>query len=352
MKLIALIIPLFLCLPNPALAGTLPKEEISADAKWLVHLEAAQFRATKVGSFVVNQMLENKLSRPVAELNAKFKLDIKVDKILDGIKSITIYGTDYQSPQDQSVLLIRASPELEKVFVGFLAGMVLAGTNAPVQITQTQEGSVSFYAAPGTAYLKFDFPFCAVLPGKVIAIGRSREITEKAAKVLAGKAPNLASSKSFIDFGDTREAFFFLGMAEGFNLGNNLPPQAKLLQAADAGRVVLGEDADQLFLRLALRGKTPDVVTQMEQVVQGLIAIGSLSQPKDQDVAHLLNSIKVSTNGNLVNVGVDYPVERAIAQLKQVHDRMLHREGESTSGEGRSGQETQPQVKAENSSTN
>jgi hypothetical protein len=150
-------------------------------------------------------------------------------------------------------------------------------------------------------------------------------VTENAANVLTGKAPNLAAGAAFAEFGDVKEAFFFLGVAQGFNLGNGLPPQAKLFQAADAGRVVLGEEADQIFLHLALRGKNADVVAQMEQVVQGLIAIGSLSQPQDKDVAHLLHSIQVSTNDNVVNVGVDFPVDRAIEQLTQVRDQMIHK---------------------------
>ena len=166
-KRVALILPLFLSLLHPALAGSIPKEEVSADAKWLLHLEASEFRASKVGSFIITEMLEKKLSQPVEELKRNLKLDLDLDKIIGGINSITIYGTDYQSPEDHAVLLVRTSPEIEKILVGFLAGMVLAGTNGPVLVTQTQEGGVSFYAVKDTAY-------CAVLPGKVIAIGRSR----------------------------------------------------------------------------------------------------------------------------------------------------------------------------------
>jgi hypothetical protein len=316
MKSIALIVPLCLSLLHPALAGSIPKEEVSADAKWLLHLEAAQFRASKVGGYIITEILEKQLSRPVEEMKRNLKLDVDLDKILGGINSITIYGTDYQSPQDHAVLLIRTSPEIEKILVGFLAGMALAGTNIPVQVTQTQEGSVSFYAVQNTAY-------CAVLPGKVIAVGRSREITEKAAQVLAGKAPALASGAAFGGFDDVKEAFFFLGVAEGFNAGPGLPPQAKLLQVADAGRVAVGEDSNQVFMSLALRGKTPEAVMQMQQVMQGIIAIGSLSQPQDKDIAQLLQSIKVSASGNIVSVRVDYPVERAIAQLAQARGRML-----------------------------
>ena len=166
-----------------------------------------------------------------------------------------------------------------------------------------------------------------MLPDKVIAIGRSREATENAAQVLAGKAPCLASGAAFGGFGDLKEAFFFVGAAEGFNLGANLPPQAKLLQVAEAARVALGENATEVFLSLALRGKTPDVVRQMQQVVQGLIAVGSLSQPQDNELGRLLRSVKVSSAGNVLNVRVAYPVDQAIEQLTQAREKFLAHNG-------------------------
>ena len=294
MKRIALLLPLFLSLLSPARAGSIPKEEVSADAKWLLHLDAAQFRATKVGGSIITEWVGTSLPVFLGQLKEGLMLDLDAKKIIDGLNSITIYGTDYQSPQDHAVLLIRTSPELQKILVGFLAGMVLAGTNAPAQVTQTVEGSVTFYSIgqPGQAHSgdasARDAAYCAVLPDKVIAIGRSREATEKAAKVLAGKAPCLASGAAFGGFGDLKETFFFVGAAEGFNLGDNLPPQAKLLQVAEAARVALGESDNEVFLSLALRGKTPDVAAQMQKVVQGLIAIGSLSQPQDNDLGRLL----------------------------------------------------------------
>jgi hypothetical protein len=347
MKRITLFLPLFLSLLSPALAGSIPKEEVSADAKWLIHLDAAQFRATKVGSSIITKWVGTSLPVFQGQLKEGLMLDLDAKKIIGGINSITIYGTDYQSPQDHAVLLVGTSPELQKILVGFLAGMVLAGTNAPMQVTQATEGSVTFYSIgqPGQAHSGHppvtqspdgsgssgpspqDAAYCAVLPDKVIAIGRSREATEHAAKVLAGKAPCLASGAAFGGFGDLKEAFFFVGAAEGFNLGANLPPQAKLLQVAEAVRVALGESANQVFLSLALRGKTSDVAAQMQQVVQGLIAVGSLSQPQDNDLGRLLQSIKVSSADNIVDVRVDYPVDKAIEQLTQASEKLLAHHG-------------------------
>ena len=335
MKTPALVLLLSLTLLRTALAADVPKEEVSADAKWLLHLEAAQFRSTRVGAFVTTQMLEKKLAGPVAELNAKFKLAINVEKILDGINSFTLYGTDYQSVQNTSVLLIRANPEIEQVVVGLLAGLALSGTNTPIPVFESHLDNLNFYDIHGVAY-------CAILPGKVIAVGRTRDITANAAQVLTGKAPNLSSSTNFTEFGDPKQPFFFLGVAEGFNFGNGLPPEARLLQAADGGRVTLGEDAGNLFLHLALHGKTPDVVAQMQQVVQGLIAIGALAQPQDKDVARLLHSINVSSDAKLVNISVDYPVSRAIEQLAVLASRVQSNRSAPPSAGGTNAEAPEP----------
>jgi len=98
--------------------------------------------------------------------------------------------------------------------------------------------------------------------------------------------------------------------------------------------VALGESADRLFLSLALRAKTADVVGEMQQVVQGLIAIGSLSQPHDNDLGRLLQSIKVSTADNVVNVRVDYPVDKAIEQLGQAWRDKMERRDKILKGQG------------------
>ena len=122
-----------------------------------------------------------------------------------------------------------------------------------------------------------------------------------------------------------KKTFFFLGVAEGFSADTVLPPQAKLLQLADGGRVVLGENADQLFLDLALKAKTSEVVTQMQQVIQGLIAMASLGKPDDKDIMQLVQSTKVSATDKVVSVNVEYPVEKALQRIDEQKDRMARK---------------------------
>lgn len=214
--------------------------EINGDAKWLLHLDLDRFRASKAGEYVITQLVEPKIQHPLNELKQKMKFDIDPNKILEKINSITIYGTDFKTPKENAVLVIKASDDLQAAFVGVLAGFALAGTNSPMQLTQEQVGNVTLYSAPDKAY-------CAILPGKVVALSASHAAARKAAEVLAGQAETLSVKKTFAEFPEEKSGFFFLASAQGFNEDAALPPQAKVLQMADGGQLALGEDTSSLF---------------------------------------------------------------------------------------------------------
>lgn len=304
-----------------AFAGPVQKTEINADAKWLLHLDADRFRSSKVGDYVITELLEPKVQHPLNDLKEKMKFDLDPNKILEKINSITIYGTDYKTPKENAVLMVKAAPDLQAVLVGALAGWALAGTNAPIHLTQSQVGNVTVYSAEDKGV------HCAILPDKVMAFSASHRAIERAAEVLDGKGKSLASSHKFSEFPEEKMGFFFLASAEGFSEDTALPPQAKLLQMADGGQVALGEDGGLLFLNLALKAKTQEIVTQMQQVIQGLIAMASLGQPEDQDIAQLVKAIKVNATEDVVSVRVEYPADKIIERIgEQVKKKHHHTE--------------------------
>ena len=148
-----------------------------------------------------------------------------------------------------------------------------------------------------------------------MVLSKSREAVEKAEAVLNGKSANLSTGKAFSGFPETPKAFFFLAIAEGFNEDAPLPPQAKVLKMTEGARLILGENAGSLFLNLALKAKSSEVMTQMQQVIQGTVALASLSQPENPDLMQLAQSVKVSGDDKMVTVGVEFPVEKAIRLL-------------------------------------
>jgi hypothetical protein len=323
MKHLAHALTLSLVLISTASADPLRKEHVPADAKWLLHLDLDKFRTTKVGGYFTKEILEKKLAGPKADL----KRDLNFDLDISRISSITAFGTDYQShPDANGVLLIRTDLEVQKALDGAIQKISQDSGGAAEPIKKLPGGTPS--------YSIHDDVFITIRPDKLVLLGKSRQPVEKAEAVLAGKAANLNSGKAFSGFPEMPKAFFFVAIAEAFNEDAPLPPQAKVLKMTDGGRLVLGENAENLFLNLTLKAKSSEVVAQMQQVIQGTVALASLSQSENPELMQLAQSVKVSSDDRMVTVGIEYPVAKAIEKL---NDKA---EGKKNSGDSRSQSKT------------
>jgi hypothetical protein len=311
MKNVAQILALILPLALTSTGSPLQKEQVAADAKWVVHLDVDKLRSTAVGDYVINHVLDAKMGA----LARQFDFDLDWKKV----RSLTAYGSGYQSePSFNGVLLINTELDLQKALDAAIEKTSQENNNKSTPIEKTQEGDV-------TTYSMKDHMFVSFRPGKPVIAGKSLDSIQKAGEVLSGTSANLASTKTFSEFPKVQEPFFFMGAVEAFKLnseladgsheGDALNPKAKILKLADGGRVVLGEDSNQLFLDLSLKAKSAEVVTQMQQVIQGMIALASLSQPDNQDLQQLAQSAKVSSAGNIVTLKLGYPADQAVLLL-------------------------------------
>ena len=283
-------------------ATPLERKLISADAKWLVHLDLDNLRSTEFGKFVTKRLIA------LADSTSSVKMDFSA--IFQKVGSITAYGDQYETgPQSNGVLLIKMDTDTQKILEGFLAAQMLSDKEESIKKTQ-HESSVMYS-------IKDDL-FVSIQPDHQAVLSKSQKQIHKAREVLSGKTPNLSSSKAFAGCPAAPNSFFFLGFAEAFNQKADMPPQAKILQMADGGRLVLGENADKLVLEVILKAKSPEVVKQIQQVVDGMTALISLSKTNNPELQQLINGVKVVTEKNLLLVKIDYPLAQALEKLREV----------------------------------
>lgn len=286
-------------------AAALPKNQIAADAKWLLHLDLQNLRRTQVGEFLEKNVLEK------AAGDLKSKIGIDVAALIQKISHVTAYGTDFEKhPEANGVLLVQMDAEAQKILEGFLAAQLLADSTGTV--TKEQQGAAALYSVHNEMFFSIE-------PSHLAIVGKSAQQIEKARSVLGGKAPSLRGSDAFSDYPPAPDAFFFLAVAEGFNQDHVVPRQAQVLKMTDGGRVVLGERTEKLFLDVALKAKTSEVSEQIQQVLEGIRAMVSLGQADNQDLQDLVRSIKVSTKNKIVTVSAEFPVAPL---LKKVSDQV------------------------------
>lgn len=281
-------------------AGPLDKSNVAKDAKWLLHLDFDAFRQTKLGSYLTDKVLQPKLEE--AENSKKLNLSIN----FKNISSVTAYGPTF-AKEGEGVLLLNSTADVKKDLDTIVGMATLAGNNA---VTMSQ-------AEPYPVYTFNNNLFLAPGSGSTFLIAKSREQIENARQVLLGKSDSLAGSKSFSDFPGAPGTFFFLGMAEGFNENLPIPPQAQVLKETTGGRLVLGEQGENIFANLVFKGKDAESTTKIQQVLQGLVALVSLTQAENKDLVEIAGKTKISSESRNVIVELQLPIQKAIQKINE-----------------------------------
>lgn len=306
MKTLLLTLAGTLAVAGTALAGPLQKEHIAADAKWLLHLDVDSMLQTGLGQWFAKAILDQELAKPTRELKDKFSIDFDWRQI----HSLTAYGTQIKPKGEPSgVLLIEGfdfGKALDAVIERFDAASP-GGADRPLQKTQEEKGAV--YALKNQAY-------GVALPGNRFLVGRPQDEVRKARDVMRGTAPNLGSSKTAVAVPDTAKSGFLVGSVHGLEQVS-LPPQAQGLKNVDGAQLVLGEKAENVFLRLALNTKDEESATQIQQALQGLLAMATLSQSENPKVQKLTQAAKVAGMEKLVTVKLELPAAEVIDLVKQ-----------------------------------
>ena len=302
MKTLLNAIAVLVALEMHLLGGPLPREQVSSEAKWVLHFDADHYRTTKIGGFYVTNMLE----RTVADERAKHGFDF--GPLLRSLKSATAYGTEYQKDSDENgVLLLKAGAAAVKGVEDFLVA----------QMTKDAKGTIQRLQAEPFALYQIDKEIVAApLPGGALLLGKSRKHVQKAWEVVAGKQPNLTSTTAFSDLAKPSESFILAG-ADDLKENPALPPQAKILGQAESVRLALGERGDQLFLTLGLKTEDAKAAAQVKQLIDGLLAWASLEQTEDKDRQILLKSAKVTAVERMITAAFEYPVARVIEKMEQ-----------------------------------
>jgi hypothetical protein len=115
MKKLTRILALILPLAIPAGAGPLQRQEVAAEAKWLLHLDLDKLRSTPEGASLIGEVADRVLAEPKAVLKREVDFDLDFTKA----SSITAYG-DYSS---NSVLLVKTDLDVEKLVDAALVQM-------------------------------------------------------------------------------------------------------------------------------------------------------------------------------------------------------------------------------------
>jgi hypothetical protein len=296
------------------LAGGLEQNHISADAKWLMHLDVDGLLKSKVGSYLNEKVLEPKIQLQKSMVEGMLGVTLKADLV----HSITIYGTSYEkNPQQNAAVLIHTDIDIAGIVKKVREFQNLEASQsgqAPDQkLKELQSKPYPMYWMKGD-----DGDVYFANPSKGLwALAMNQDQLKSAITVIQGKALSLTSNSELQNLGEAKQSIMFLAMAKGFNEHTILPPQAQILKMAGSGMLTFGESGENLQVKINMTANTQEAAAQMAQLAQGMIALATLSQSDNPEVMELARGAKVSQDKSQVSLTVAYPIAKVLAKIKE-----------------------------------
>lgn len=282
-------------------ADALKQNLVPANSRWILHLDAEAFRKTRIGAMIVEDKAESKVRQ--VKQDSKLNLDFSFHKV----GAITAFGPMVGDQKD-GVMIVQTTADVRGDLEKLIGFKELNGNGEP---------PVSRLSANGVEYYRLGNDLNAYQAGeKTWLLGKNRASLEAARGVVLGKAAALKDAP-FLKYPGVTNSFFFLAVADTGSAGNQLPAQAKILQKAEGGRLAIGEQTDKLVINLALKAKETRTITEMQQLVQGLIAFVRLAQAENKDLNALVSGANVTTNENYVSVDLSFPLDRAMEKVRE-----------------------------------
>lgn len=297
------------------LAGGLDQKHISADAKWLMHLDVDGLLKSKVGAYLNEQVLEPKIQLQKSMVEGMLGVSLKPEMV----HSITVYGTSYEkNPQQNAAVLIQTDIDIAGIVKKVREFQNLEASQsgqAPDQkLKELQSKPYPMYWMKG----EDDGDVYFANPSKGLwALTMNQDQLKSSITVIQGKALSLSSNSELQNLGEANQSIMFLAMAKGFNDHTMLPPQAQILKMAGSGMLTFGESGENLQVQINMTANTQEAAAQMAQLAQGMIALATLSQSDNPDVMELARGAKVSQDKSQVSLTVAYPIAKALVKIKE-----------------------------------
>ena len=287
------------------LASPLKDLKVSGDTKWLLHLDLESFFSTRIGRFVNETLIASQKEQIQTNLKRDFDFDLDWKQI----HSITAFGSDYQSqPDTAAVLLLQTGGALQAEFHQLLESKIDTGFG-PLEILPIKSQIEHLYSIGGELYI-------ALEPEGRFLLGKSRKQIEAAQQLLAKSQTRALEAEAFTHYPDLPNTIIFLAVADGLGELASVPPQARILQMSNGGRLAVCETDKSVLLQVELRTKDKKTSQQIHSVVQGMLSLVLLSNA-DERLTELAQAIEVSSGEAMVTLKLELPLERAMETLKQ-----------------------------------
>lgn len=276
--IILVVILLAFLLLGELTASTLPKSLIPADAEWVVHLDMAKFKSTRIGHLLIQEK-QGGIKKKAKVFYKRTSIDL-----LQDVAGVTIYGLGKN--KQQTVMCLKGRFDKEYL-LGLLENVdshkeIVFGKHI---IHKWNHSEYGLFVGEDLVFLAWD-----------------EDAMKAALDVVDGKSDRISASslKSYVD--QIPENAFFAGLVKDISALAGYSSKAVILQKAGSGMFTLAEQDEILSMQIDATAQTPKDAANMEQIIRGLMAMAQMQLEDSYAELKLQEAITISTDSNKIKI--------------------------------------------------
>ena len=294
-----LICPLFLsaAIVATAAAAAIPKAQISANAKWVVHLDMDRFAASQTCASLLNDPVRGKAFQ--SQL-AHYRLFLGIEPLED-VRQVTLYGEEISGSRGVALIAGALNPGL---FAKRIAGNAQYRSKTAGKLTlhlwRDKNSGANLAACFYTA--------------KLLIVGSDEPALNAALDVLGGSKPSLSDTRQGLPLPASRDGVFFTAVTRSYSGSDENPIRAEILRNTDTATVLIGENKGIAEAGLWLAAVSPDAADRIETYIRSMALAANLADATSE-LGKLAELGQISRQNKVVNVTLRCKASDAAAAL-------------------------------------
>ncbi|UCC39039.1 MAG: hypothetical protein JSV96_14695 [Candidatus Aminicenantes bacterium] len=282
---VAVFLALLLC--SEVHTASIQKSFISADAKWIVQFDMKRLTSTRLHQLLINDESTAKIRKKMEKLVKKYKFDPLKD-----IVSITAYGTGKK--EENTVVCVEGKFDKDHL-LGLIA---------------KEEDHVEISYGKYTIYKWGHDDFGVFVNNNLVLFSGNDKMIKNALDVIDGKKNNLSSSPMMKYINEIPKDAFLMAVVDNISSLAGKHDKALMLQKTGMASFAITEKKEDMDVGLKFTTESSEDAQNVEQMIKGVIAFANLQLKKEKDLLALLERLHISIDGNRVQIGFTYPVEK------------------------------------------
>ena len=286
----------------PVFAGPLNKQQVSATANWLAHLDYEQVTTSQIGQLVRQEMAKFGIEEKLEDFATVFSFHP-----IDDVRDVTIYGNG--PAREEAVVLIEANFDEEKL-------LALVRLNEHYEEIGYGDITLHRWLHEDEKSGESQMMYGCLCNGDLVVMSAGLDAVTQAVDVLKGTASNAASGVFDQAELNARGAFLQVAANDVAQMAQEQGKGAGFGQT-DAIGLAIGETEGTFYIDLGLLAKSEEAASNITKILEGIGALAALAGEEQPVLAEFVQRVQLSCRDNAVQIHFESDSELLFQFLKE-----------------------------------